>query len=89
MFAGCNVAGEDGLALVDAARFETSAPGLFAIGDAAVYPGKLRLILSAFHEAALMATLDPGSYTAIMRGYGGTTGVGLVEVYDLSPPPNQ
>ncbi|MBA2271832.1 MAG: matrixin family metalloprotease [Chthoniobacterales bacterium] len=41
------------------------------------------------HEAALMATLDPGSYTAIMRGYGGTTGVGLVEVYDLSPPPNQ
>jgi hypothetical protein len=40
-------------------------------------------------EAALMATLNPGSYTAIMRGYGGGIGVGLVEVYDLSPPPNQ
>lgn len=46
---------EDGLALADTCRFETSAPGIFAIGDAVWYPGKLRLILSAFHEAALMA----------------------------------
>ena len=34
-------------------------------------------------EAAIVRTLDPGSYTAIVSGNGGTTGVGLVEVYDL------
>ncbi|MFD1326535.1 NAD(P)/FAD-dependent oxidoreductase [Mycoplana ramosa] len=39
--------------VVDPATFETSEPGLFAIGDACDYPGKVRLILSAFHEAAL------------------------------------
>jgi hypothetical protein len=39
-------------------------------------------------ESALQATLAPGSYTAIVRGEGGTTGIGLVEVYDLDPPPN-
>lgn len=39
---------------VDPERFETSQPGVFAIGDACQYPGKLRLILSGFHEAALM-----------------------------------
>jgi thioredoxin reductase (NADPH) len=40
---------------VDTAAFETSVPGLFAIGDINTYPGKLKLILSGFHEAALMA----------------------------------
>jgi hypothetical protein len=39
-------------------------------------------------ESALQATLNPGSYTAVVRGANGTTGVGLVEIYDLSPPPN-
>lgn len=34
-------------------------------------------------EAAVIATLQPGAYTAIVRGEGGTTGVGLVEVYEL------
>ena len=34
-------------------------------------------------ESALIATLDPGSYTGILSGVGGTTGVGLVKVYDL------
>ena len=34
-------------------------------------------------ESAIVATLDPGSYTAIVRGNGGTSGVALVEVYDL------
>jgi hypothetical protein len=34
-------------------------------------------------ESALIATLDPGEYTGILSGVGGTTGVGLVEVYDL------
>ncbi|MBN9063030.1 MAG: NAD(P)/FAD-dependent oxidoreductase [Rhizobiales bacterium] len=35
--------------------FETSTPGIFAIGDINSYPGKLKLILSGFHEAALAA----------------------------------
>ena len=39
---------------VDTEKFETSEPGIFAIGDINTYPGKLKLILSGFHEAALM-----------------------------------
>ena len=34
-------------------------------------------------ESAIVATLDPGAYTAIVRGNGNTSGVALVEVYDL------
>jgi thioredoxin reductase (NADPH) len=40
---------------VDTAAFETNVPGVFAIGDINTYAGKLKLILSGFHEAALMA----------------------------------
>jgi thioredoxin reductase (NADPH) len=40
---------------VDTEKFETSVPGIFAIGDINHYPGKLKLILSGFHEAALAA----------------------------------
>lgn len=40
---------------VDTEKFESSTPGIFAIGDINTYPGKLKLILSGFHEAALMA----------------------------------
>ena len=40
---------------VDTEKFETSTPGVFAIGDINHYPGKLKLILSGFHEVALMA----------------------------------
>ena len=40
---------------VDTEKFQTSTPGIFAIGDINSYPGKLKLILSGFHEAALMA----------------------------------
>ncbi len=36
-------------------NFETSTPGIFGIGDIITYPGKLKLILSAFHEGALAA----------------------------------
>ena len=39
----------------DTERFETSVPGIYAIGDIATYPGKKKLILSGFHEAALAA----------------------------------
>ena len=50
---------------METARFSTSVPGLFAIGDVVHYPGKQRLILSAFHEATLAAAgvaghLSPG-----------------------------
>lgn len=40
---------------VDTEKFETNAPGIFAVGDINVYPGKKKLILSGFHEAALAA----------------------------------
>ncbi|MFP4097934.1 MAG: NAD(P)/FAD-dependent oxidoreductase [Alphaproteobacteria bacterium] len=40
---------------VDTEKFETSEAGIFAVGDINWYPGKLKLILSGFHEAALMA----------------------------------
>src|SRR5436190_15045665 len=40
---------------VETAKFESSVPGIFAIGDINSYAGKLKLILSGFHEAALMA----------------------------------
>jgi thioredoxin reductase (NADPH) len=50
---------------VETAKFSTSVAGLFAIGDVVHYPGKQRLILSAFHEATLAAAgvaghLSPG-----------------------------
>ncbi len=45
----------ENLILVDTEKFETSEKGIFAIGDINTYPGKLKLILSGFHEAALMA----------------------------------
>lgn len=41
--------------VVDTARFESSIPGIFAVGDINTYPGKKKLILSGFHEAALAA----------------------------------
>jgi len=51
--------------VVDTARFATNVPGIFAVGDINTYPGKRKLILSGFHEAALAAFaikeyLNPG-----------------------------
>ncbi len=40
---------------VDTAKFETNVAGIFAVGDINTYPGKLKLILSGFHEATLAA----------------------------------
>jgi thioredoxin reductase (NADPH) len=50
---------------VDAEKFQTSVPGIFAVGDINDYPGKKKLILSGFHETALAAFaiqshLEPG-----------------------------
>jgi thioredoxin reductase (NADPH) len=53
--------GEWGLTLdknaipVNTIDYSTNIPGMYAIGDINTYPGKLKLILSGFHEAALMA----------------------------------
>jgi len=49
---------------VDTEKFQTSTPGIYAVGDINYYPGKKKLILSGFHEAALAAfaakeRLDP------------------------------
>jgi thioredoxin reductase (NADPH) len=41
--------------VVDTEKFETNVPGIFAVGDVNTYPGKKKLILSGFHEAALAA----------------------------------
>jgi thioredoxin reductase (NADPH) len=41
--------------VVDTARFQTSEPGIFAVGDVNTYPGKKKLILCGFHEATLAA----------------------------------
>ena len=40
---------------VDTEKFQTSEEGIFAVGDINTYPGKKKLILSGFHEAALAA----------------------------------
>ena len=45
----------ENLVPVDTEKFETSTPGIFAVGDINIYPGKLKLILSGFHEVALAA----------------------------------
>jgi thioredoxin reductase (NADPH) len=50
---------------VDTEKFQTNIPGVFAIGDINYYPGKKKLILSGFHEAALAAfaakaVIEPG-----------------------------
>jgi thioredoxin reductase (NADPH) len=50
---GLNIA--ENLVPVDTEKFETDVPGIFAVGDINSYPGKLKLILSGFHEGALAA----------------------------------
>lgn len=55
---------------VDTEKFETSTPGIYAVGDINSYPGKKKLILSGFHEAALAAfaikqRLNPGEKVAL------------------------
>ncbi len=63
---------------VDPATCETSVPGIFAIGDVATYPGKLKLILQGFSEAAVAAhaihpIVHPGQ--ALHFEYSTTSGI--------------
>ncbi len=53
--AGWGLALERKQLVVDTARFQTSEPGIFAVGDVNTYAGKKKLILCGFHEAALAA----------------------------------
>jgi thioredoxin reductase (NADPH) len=53
--AGWGINLDENLIKVDTATFETNEPGIYAVGDINTYPGKLKLILSGFHEVALMA----------------------------------
>ena len=53
--AGWGLALEKKALKVDTEKFQTSEPGIFAVGDVNTYPGKKKLILSGFHEAALAA----------------------------------
>ena len=46
---------DNNLIPVNTENFDTNIPGIFAIGDINTYPGKLKLILSGFHEGALMS----------------------------------
>ncbi|HKX51993.1 MAG TPA: hypothetical protein VJQ48_16295 [Candidatus Binatia bacterium] len=46
-------------------------------------PGQTSAPAGCRQEAALLVTLPPGAYTAILRGVGGGTGVGLVEIFDI------
>lgn len=55
-------------------------PNAQAISNAGLAPTNPR-------ESALLAAVNPGSYTAIVRGVSGDTGTALVEVYDLSTAP--
>jgi thioredoxin reductase (NADPH) len=63
--AGWGLELEKNQVVVDTATFSTGVPGLYAVGDINTYPGKKKLILSGFHEAALAAFaakehLEPG-----------------------------
>lgn len=53
--AGWGLAIDRNAITVDTFDYSTNVPGIYAIGDINTYPGKLKLILSGFHEAALMA----------------------------------
>lgn len=52
---GLDLTLENGLVPVDTEKFATCTSGVYAIGDICTYPGKLKLILSGFHEGALAA----------------------------------
>lgn len=68
--------------------FNASGAQIGANDDWSTEPGisETGLAPTSTREAAIVRTLTPGAYTAILRGKADTTGVGLVEVYDLSGP---
>jgi len=76
--AGWGLALERSHLTVNPASLATSVPGIFAIGDVANYPGKLKLILQGFSEAAMAAhAIHPIVYpgTALHFEYSTSKGV--------------
>ena len=74
--------------MVDTEKFQTSVPGIYAVGDINIYPGKKKLILSGFHEAALAAFaaaayLNPEKPIQLQYT---TTSPKLHRVLGVSPP---
>jgi len=72
---------------VDTEKFQTSIPGIYAVGDINIYPGKKKLILSGFHEAALAAFaaaayLNPEKHIQLQYT---TTSTKLHQVLGVSP----
>ena len=75
----------NGIKVNNSLDYQTNIEGIYAIGDVNTYPGKLKLILSGFHEAAVMchsaySRLNPGKknslkYTTVsgVEGFDGTT----------------
>ena len=59
-----------------------TAPNAAQIGLTAAQVGAFALPATA-KDSAILMTLDPGSYTAQVSGVGGTTGVALVEIYEV------
>jgi hypothetical protein len=75
--------------------FDGTGNPLFTNDDWVSSPQKQQIIESTIppndpKESAIVATLEPGNYTAIMSGANGATGIGVVELYDLdqSAPAN-
>ena len=64
--------------------WQTTQTGGVITGDQSKEIAESGLAPTESAESAIIATLTPGSYTAVVRGVADTTGVGLVEVYDLS-----
>ena len=74
--------------VVDTEKFETSEPGIFAVGDVNTYPGKKKLILCGFHEATLAAFgacayVFPGERVQLQYT---TTSPRLHELLGVTPP---
>ncbi len=74
--------------VVDTEKFQTSVPGIYAVGDINIYPGKKKLILSGFHEAALAAFaaaqyLNPEKPIQLQYT---TTSLKLHKVLGVKPP---
>jgi uncharacterized repeat protein (TIGR03803 family) len=65
--------------------WRTTQPGGVVVGEQSDEMKVSGLAPTDDREAAIIATLPPGSYTAILSGSQNTTGLGLIELYDLAP----
>src|SRR4029077_2407144 len=66
-------------------NWKTTQVGGLITGDQVAQISASQLAPSNDLESAIIANLKPGSYTAVVRGFGNTVGTGVVDAYDLSP----